>query len=551
MFLQTSMIMRKTLFISLFCLLAVVEIAMFAQTPIKVACVGNSITEGSGTVTYPQQLAALLKSGWNVQNYGVSGRTLLKHGDYPYWKEQKFKNALAFQPDIVIIMLGTNDSKPYNWIYKNEFYKDYLALVDTFANLDSKPEIWVCHPLKAFSGGYDINDSVILHGVIPKVDSVIANRTVKTIDFYTLTLDKKSMYNADGIHPLTEGNLFLAKVIFETLVDSAITVVNDSNVLLKRPVSTGEAGNSTNTLLTDGDLGSEWVFSSLPAWAVIDLGTTQKIDNFQVLLSSDINKGYQYKIEGSSDGSNWATLVNKSTRQDTLAYYSLDSISTITAKYVRLTITSFSNSSSQQGKISEFKAIMSNGMKHAPLIYTTRSTEPRVRFNAVPLFLGDEMAVYKNVTNSLTSFLMINAYIANTAVKYLDRVGKLGEVLSEYSVTFYNGNQINSDISRYTFTEQNDPVGVESKKGSSVKVYPNPFTSEVKISNLSVSSLKSEIKIYDVNGRLIRMFKSNGRNDAGITWNRTDMSGKIVPSGVYFCCIESGTEMIRFKIIAR
>jgi acyl-CoA thioesterase I len=542
--------MRKILFISLFNLLAVVEIAMFAQTvPIRVACVGNSITEGSGTLPYPQQLGALLGSGWEVKNSGVSGRTLLKHGDYPYWKEQKFKDALAFQPNKVIIMLGTNDSKPYNWIYKNEFYNDYLALVDTFANLDSKPEIWVCRPLKAFSGGYDINDSVILNGVIPKVDSVVAHRNVKLIDFYTLTLDKKSMYNADGIHPVTEGNLFLAKVIFETLADSALNVINDSNVLLKRPVTTGDADN-TNALLTDGDQGNEWTFSSLPAWASIDLGSTQKIDNFQVLFTSDIKKGYQYKIEGSSDASNWNTIVDKSARQDTLSYYSLDSISTVTARYVRLTISSFSNSSSQQGKIGEFKALMSTGLKHAPLIYTSRTTEARVRFNVIPLFSGDEMAVYKNVTNSLTSFSMINAYTTTTASKYLDRVGKLGDVMSEYSEIFYKGNQIKSDISRYTFTEQNNPVGVESKTLSRVKVYPNPFVKEVSISNLPLST-KTGIKIYDVNGKLVKMLKGNGSINSEVIWNRTDMSGRIVPSGVYFCSIESGNEIFRLKIIAR
>ena len=61
-----------------------------AAEPIKVACVGDSITQGSGAQkgkSYPAQLQGLLGEGYLVGNFGVSGRTLLKKGDFPYWKE--------------------------------------------------------------------------------------------------------------------------------------------------------------------------------------------------------------------------------------------------------------------------------------------------------------------------------------------------------------------------------------------------------------------------------------------------------------------------------
>lgn len=47
-----------------------------------------------------------------VRNYGVSGRTLPKKGDYPYWKEAAYNQSRNWGPDVVIIRLGTNDSKP-------------------------------------------------------------------------------------------------------------------------------------------------------------------------------------------------------------------------------------------------------------------------------------------------------------------------------------------------------------------------------------------------------------------------------------------------------
>src|SRR4051812_7771397 len=86
---------------------------------IKVACVGDSITFGAGIKdrdknSYPAQLQGLLGSGYEVKNFGVSGATLLKEGDKPYWKEKAFEAAKKFEPNIVIIKLGTNDSKPQN-----------------------------------------------------------------------------------------------------------------------------------------------------------------------------------------------------------------------------------------------------------------------------------------------------------------------------------------------------------------------------------------------------------------------------------------------------
>src|SRR5260221_6562390 len=111
---------------------------------IRVACVGDSITYGAGITdrahnSYPAQLASMLGSKWTVQNFGVSGTNLLKQGDHPYWNEQAFKDALAFKPHAVVIKLGTNDSKPQNWAHKDDFVADYLALIRSFQELESKP----------------------------------------------------------------------------------------------------------------------------------------------------------------------------------------------------------------------------------------------------------------------------------------------------------------------------------------------------------------------------------------------------------------------------
>ena len=90
------------------------------KEPTRVACIGNSITYGYGLKNrseecYPAVLGIMLGENYTVENFGISARTLLNKGDHPYMQEKLFTEARAFHPDIVIIKLGTNDTKPHNW----------------------------------------------------------------------------------------------------------------------------------------------------------------------------------------------------------------------------------------------------------------------------------------------------------------------------------------------------------------------------------------------------------------------------------------------------
>ena len=101
---------------------------------VRVACIGNSITFGAGIRnrsrdSYPSVLARMLGDNYWVKNFGVSARTMLNKGDHPYMNEPAYKNALAFNPNIVVIKLGTNDSKSFNWKYKADFMKDAQTTV--------------------------------------------------------------------------------------------------------------------------------------------------------------------------------------------------------------------------------------------------------------------------------------------------------------------------------------------------------------------------------------------------------------------------------------
>lgn len=205
--------MRKLslLFLALF-----TSISAFSQSPIKVAFVGNSITQGPGRDnpdSYPLQVAALLGESYGVKNFGVSGRTLLKKGDYPYWNEPQFQQVKDFQPDVVVIKLGTNDSKPQNWVHKADFVKDYLDLIAEFrAHMPKDGKVYVVIPVPVTRVNFGINPEVMNNEQRLMLMEIIQKSGAEAIDLYTPLMDKPELL-PDGVHPNTEGLSIMATVV--------------------------------------------------------------------------------------------------------------------------------------------------------------------------------------------------------------------------------------------------------------------------------------------------------------------------------------------------
>lgn len=186
----------------------------------KIICIGDSITDGSGTQNqstsaYPAVLSRLLGPDYSVVNSGRSGATMLKQSNSPYWIRKEFHNVFAVQPDIVVIKLGTNDSKDENWDAAR-YVADYQAMIDTLKSMQSNPEIFVCSPVPAYNRAWTINDSVIQFEIIPAVAELAAENDLKVIDLYS-PLSGKSELFPDGIHPNEEGAELIAKAVAESL----------------------------------------------------------------------------------------------------------------------------------------------------------------------------------------------------------------------------------------------------------------------------------------------------------------------------------------------
>ena len=185
---------------------------------IRVACVGNSITDGHGIELapqfgYPALLQKALGSDYWVKNFGVGGRTMLNKGDYPYMNEQAWRDAQAFNPDIVVIKLGTNDSKPQNWQYASEFKQDLQQMIKSLG----KAKIFLCTPIPAFKSSWAINDSVIVNGVIPIQKEVARKNGLQLIDLHTLMANDEELVQPDGIHPNEKGVAKMAEIISEAI----------------------------------------------------------------------------------------------------------------------------------------------------------------------------------------------------------------------------------------------------------------------------------------------------------------------------------------------
>jgi acyl-CoA thioesterase-1 len=198
---------------------------------VRIGFIGNSITIGAGlpnpTVQcYPAQLGLMLKEIYGdtciITNYAVSGRTMLKKGDFPIWNEPDFTRMWNYAPDICFISLGTNDSKPYNWDDNHqEFFSDYKAMIDTFITRNPATKFIVCLPPPAFDVVWDIRNPVIIDEIIPLIDSIAKTTGVDLVDFYHPLLDSVYLF-PDKIHPNAAGSKVMAKIAFDEIVGSGI-----------------------------------------------------------------------------------------------------------------------------------------------------------------------------------------------------------------------------------------------------------------------------------------------------------------------------------------
>lgn len=193
-----------------------------AQT-VKVACVGDSITalpsSWCGTLT------TKLGSGYMVKNFGVSGTNLAKGVSQPYWSSAQFTPSHTFAPNIVIIMLGTNDAFTRSWSSaKSHFVADYKELLDTYTSLDSKPKPYMIIPTPIGTSPFGHDGNLLATEVVPLVKQVAMEKMVPTIDAFTLfggAMFDTGLYSAsDQVHPNAKGQQMIGEEVYKVLMST-------------------------------------------------------------------------------------------------------------------------------------------------------------------------------------------------------------------------------------------------------------------------------------------------------------------------------------------
>lgn len=266
---------KKIMVLLSFCLIAcrlavpVSELPVHAaevSAPIRIACVGDSITYGYTSSnpsfhSYPSQLKNLLGEGYEVGNFGVSGYTLMKSGDRPYWSAPQYAQSRQFEPDIVLLMLGTNDSKETNWVHKDEFLADLKELIEIYKQLPGEPEVYVCTSLRlpveyehedTKSG---LNRAVIEEEIVPFQEQAADETGCPLID--THGFSEREMADEDFkdyAHPTDIGYQKLANYIFGSLTGKEISmeIIDDTEFTFegsewKESISSGSINGENGT----------------------------------------------------------------------------------------------------------------------------------------------------------------------------------------------------------------------------------------------------------------------------------------------------------------
>ena len=214
------------------------------ETRTVVACVGDSLTEGQGAIdgmlgltnqyiwAYPNQLQRMLGGDYDVKGFGVGGRCVLSTGTSPYVNEDAFTLSKQCNPDIVIVMLGTNDiGELINDESKQEtFCQEYKALVQSYQNTDKQPVVYlVVPPLKRSAQGSAANSKIAAF-MQPAILQVAKELGCRAVALNTLVAEEdftpRDDLMKDDTHYTTFGYQEFAKVLSDAIKgqDSSLTL---------------------------------------------------------------------------------------------------------------------------------------------------------------------------------------------------------------------------------------------------------------------------------------------------------------------------------------
>ena len=201
-----------------------------SEGQIKVACIGDSITYGHGISgwarnNYPATLQKLLGKEYNVRNYGYKGATVLDSGKKPYTESKQYKLSLEFDADILIIMLGTNDTRKDTFTDEYDLMAQYDSLIESYKEQNPGIRVILCTPPQAFSSDSKSSGETsfgVRSALIPTIRNYICSYAVangyEVVDIYDITANHAEWFEKDGVHPSNDGARAIAEAIAKKIL---------------------------------------------------------------------------------------------------------------------------------------------------------------------------------------------------------------------------------------------------------------------------------------------------------------------------------------------
>ena len=322
--------------LSLFLLLS--TLSATARKVVRVACVGNSITYGTGIANreqdaYPAQLQRMLGKDYVVGNFGKPGATLLRHGHRPYFQQTEFRDAMQFKGDIAVIHLGINDTDPRNWCnFRDEFVGDYVALMDSLRQANPKVRIILSRltPIRYDHPRFDSGTELWRREISETIDRIAASQGVELIDFYQPLIAHPD-WLSDGIHPDSRGAKALAETVYKGITGNygglQLSALFSDGMVLQRGgcYIQGVANAGANVVVSyDGKELGKTVANNRGEWRIwavlsqpVERGTLTIAASREVKRFKDVAVGEVWLCSGQS---NMAFKVKQAaTAQQTLA----------------------------------------------------------------------------------------------------------------------------------------------------------------------------------------------------------------------------------------
>ncbi len=204
-----------------------------AELYARIACVGDSLTYGHSwhNEAYPVYLAELLGDEIEVQNFGLNGASVTGFNpplNLKYSEQAEFDASLKYNADIVIIMLGTNDSK--GWADAEPIFQaEYEELIAAYRDVNPDVKIIaVTAPPTMENNKFSIPDDIITENVVPLQKEIAEENDLTLVDLSGRFLDRSDNSDPfgefirgdaafDGVHLTIEGAEFLAELIAEAI----------------------------------------------------------------------------------------------------------------------------------------------------------------------------------------------------------------------------------------------------------------------------------------------------------------------------------------------